>query len=136
MNINFRNLIAKILIIGSLLMPTLSLAASQPLPGSERCGQLRGLQCDEQTSERPITDLLVKIIQILLAVAFLISVLFLVYGGFQYVFSAGSDDKAKAGRKTVLNSLIGIAIIILSYVIVQIVVRAVQQASSGTGEVI
>jgi predicted permease len=62
-----------------------------------------------------------KIIDYALYFAALIAVFFVIYGGYLYIFSAGSDEKAKTGRKTLVNALIGLIIITLSYAIVQIV---------------
>lgn len=62
-----------------------------------------------------------SIIEYALYLAAIIAVLFIIYGGYQYIFSAGADDKAKAGRKTLLNALIGLVIIVLAFVMVQVV---------------
>ncbi len=71
------------------------------------------------------------IIQFVLAFAFLLAVVMLIYGGFRYIFSAGNEEAADAGKKTVINALIGIVIIILSYVIVQVVARTASTATNG-----
>ncbi len=68
-----------------------------------------------------LKDLAKKIIDIALYVAAIVAVIFIIIGGYRYIFSAGSEDGAKAGRKTLLNALIGLAIIVLSYVMVQVV---------------
>ena len=64
------------------------------------------------------------IIQILLGIVGLLAVLFIIIGGFQYVTSAGNDEQAEAGKKTLTNAIIGLAIVILSYVIVVVVINA------------
>jgi hypothetical protein len=105
------------MILGLALTP--AAAYAQGLPEPNAC--VRGLRCDTVGPN----DLIVKVLTILLGVAFLVAVLFLVIGGFRYIISAGNDDAAKAGRKTVFNALIGIVIIILSYVIVSAVSKGV-----------
>ena len=70
-----------------------------------------------------------KIIKILLGVAGAIAVLFVVIGGFLYMTSAGNEEQAQKGRKDITNALIGIIIIILSYIIVSVIVNLV----SGVG---
>jgi hypothetical protein len=49
-----------------------------------------------------------------------IAVLFLVWGGIQYVTSAGNKDKAELAKKTITYAVIGIIIIVLAEVIVNI----------------
>ncbi len=68
-----------------------------------------------------LKDLAKKVIDVALYVAAIVAVIFIIIGGYRYIFSAGSEEGAKAGRKTLLNALIGLAIIVLSYVMVQVV---------------
>ncbi|MEO8065894.1 MAG: hypothetical protein ABI643_03535 [Candidatus Doudnabacteria bacterium] len=64
------------------------------------------------------------IINTLLAIAGLLAVLFIIIGGFQYITSAGNEERAEAGRKTLVNAIIGIVIIILSFVIITVINNA------------
>jgi uncharacterized membrane protein len=45
----------------------------------------------------------------------------MVIGGFLYITSAGNEERAKKGRTTVINAIIGLVIIILAYVIANVV---------------
>jgi hypothetical protein len=74
--------------------------------------------------------LILQAINILLTLAAAVAVLFLVIGGFQYITSAGNEETAKKGRATVVNALIGLVIIILSFAIVSIVNNTI---SNGCG---
>lgn len=67
--------------------------------------------------------LIVFIIQILLYLAGAIAVLFVIIGGFQYIMSAGNAETAAKGKKTVINAIIGIVLIILSYLIISVIVN-------------
>jgi len=69
-----------------------------------------------------VSDFLFFIVQVLLFVAGGIAVLFVIIGGFQYITSAGNTEGATRGKKTVINSIIGIVIIILSYLIISVIV--------------
>lgn len=74
------------------------------------------------------SDLIINIINILLSVVMAIDVLFIIIGGYQYITSAGNAEKATTGRKTLVNALIGLAIIILAYVIVSVVNRSLTRS--------
>ncbi|RJO62263.1 hypothetical protein C4544_00210 [candidate division WS5 bacterium] len=50
-----------------------------------------------------------------------LAVVFLVIGGIQYMASAGNAEKAAAAKKTIIYSLIGVAVIALSYFLVSVV---------------
>lgn len=46
-----------------------------------------------------------------------------IYGGFIFMTSTGSPDRAAAGRKTLINALVGLAIAIFSVAIVNLIAR-------------
>jgi hypothetical protein len=50
-----------------------------------------------------------------------IAVLFLMTGGFWYLTSGGNEEQAEKGKKTVVNSILGLVIIIMSFAIVRVV---------------
>lgn len=70
---------------------------------------------------RSVSDLIKNVIYILLSVTLVIAVLFLIIGGYQYITSAGNEKQAESGKQTVVNALIGIVIIIMSYTIVRVI---------------
>jgi heme/copper-type cytochrome/quinol oxidase subunit 2 len=72
------------------------------------------------------SDLLVYIINLVLAIVGLIAVAFLVYGGFRYITSAGNDETAESAKKTIQNAIIGLIVVILSYVIVVVIINALR----------
>lgn len=71
-----------------------------------------------------VTGFIMKIINIALAIAGLVAVLFLIIGGFRYITSAGNEETAENAKKIILNSIIGIVVIILSFVIVRVISNA------------
>lgn len=73
--------------------------------------------------------LIAYVVRILLTLAGGIAVLFVIVGGYQYVTSAGNEEQAEKGKKTVINAIIGIIVVVLSYVIINVIVNLV----SGTG---
>ncbi|HYV33379.1 MAG TPA: hypothetical protein VE973_00830, partial [Candidatus Limnocylindria bacterium] len=83
-----------------------------------------GLRCPGPGTST-VNGLIVTIIGWLLSISFGLAVLFLIIGGFRYITSAGNEESAEAGKKTIINAIIGIVIIILSYVIVSVIANAV-----------
>jgi TRAP-type C4-dicarboxylate transport system permease small subunit len=72
----------------------------------------------------PSAGFIMKIINIALTVAGLVAVLFLIIGGFRYITSAGNEETAESAKKIIINAIIGIVIIILSFVIVRVISEA------------
>ncbi len=70
-----------------------------------------------------VNDLIEKAIKALLGVAFAVALLFVIIGGFWFITSSGNETQLRKGKSTVLYALLGIAIIILSYMMVNVVVK-------------
>lgn len=60
------------------------------------------------------------LIQFLLQIAGLIAVLFVVYGGFQYVKGGVSEDK-DSGKKTLTHALVGLVVSVSAWIIVNFI---------------
>ncbi len=76
-------------------------------------------------------EVITKLINLGLGFAAIVTVVFLIIGGFWYLTSAGSEELAEKGRKTLVNSIIGLVIIIMAFAIVRIVGNLLQGNSSG-----
>ncbi len=129
-NLTWKNLAQFMIAISIAFMPVVALvpqSSEAQLIDTfvDDCPENTGVRCDEGD----LGEIFVLIINWALGIAFLIAVIMLIYGGFRYILSAGNEEGAKTGRTAIFNSLIGIVIIVLSYVVVQIVYRFV----SGTG---
>jgi hypothetical protein len=70
-------------------------------------------------------ELAKMVINILLTVSGVIAVLFIIYGGFLYITSAGNEEQVEKGRKALVNSIIGLVVIILSYVLVNVITKLI-----------
>ena len=119
--------VAQIILVSLLLFAPLLVAHGQ-LNRSLPCDPSTGLNCNAGTS---INGLIRTVINWLLGIAFGIAVLFLILGGFQYITSAGNEEAAEKGKGTAVNALIGIVIIVLSYVIVNVVANLVTNVGGG-----
>lgn len=68
-----------------------------------------------------LNGLIIRVITWILAITLAVDVLFMIIGGFLYITSAGNEERAKKGRTTVINAIIGLVIIILAYVIANVI---------------
>jgi hypothetical protein len=59
-----------------------------------------------------------SVIEMLLALAGVVAVGFVMYGGFQYVTSQGEPDRTKAALHTIINAFVGGAITVVASAIV------------------
>lgn len=67
------------------------------------------------------SSLAVRIIEILLYFAAIVAVVMIIIGGYQVMTAGGDTAKTTNGRKTLTNAVIGLAIVILAYIIIQAV---------------
>lgn len=118
------------ILLVSLLMFAPLLVADAQLNRGLQCDPSSGLNCNAGSN---VNQLIRTVINWMLGIAFGVAVLFLIIGGFQYIVSAGNEEAAEKGKSTALNALIGIVIIILSYVVVNVVANLVTNAGTGAG---
>lgn len=78
-------------------------------------------------------ELIAAIIQVALLVAAGIAVLFLIYGGYQYVVSRGSEERTESAKKLIESALWGLVIILLSLAAVTIVASVLVGGVPGLG---
>lgn len=71
-----------------------------------------------------VGKILLALIDILLRVGGLVAVVFVVYGGFNYITSQGQPDNTKSARQMIINALIGVVITTIATVIVAFVGRS------------
>ena len=71
--------------------------------------------------------LITKVIGFLLSIVGLVAIVFIIIGGFQYIMSRGDEEQASAGKKTLTNAIIGLVIVILSYIIVSVINGALSE---------
>ncbi len=60
----------------------------------------------------------VNIVQFLIDISILIAVVLFLWGGFLFLTSGGSEKQITSGRKTITNAVIGIVIVLGSWIII------------------
>jgi len=83
-------------------------------------GQLPTAGVDVSTPEGVI-NVIAQIINWALYLSGAIAVIFVIIGGYRYLTAGGNEEAATKGRKSVINAVVGLIIIILAYVIVNAV---------------
>ncbi len=115
------------LVLGAFLFLPLPLHAQQQEVNQGLTGLSSIFGSGAGTRSRSVPELLAYIIKILLVLSGIIAILFVIIGGYQYITSGGNAETATKGQRTVTNAVIGIVIIILSYVIVNAVVNTISR---------
>ena len=89
--------------------------------------------CNIQTGAGTCVDpttLVTGAINWFIAIAGLVSVIFIIYGGITYITSSGDPGKAKKAKDMILYSLIGLAIVALATIITAFVSNIIKDAST------
>jgi len=82
-----------------------------------------GCKIDSGTVDvKGVKSYILWVIDYLIGLSGLVAVLFIVIGGYQYVFG-GIVEKKEEGKNTIMYAIIGITIVLLAWIIVEIVQR-------------
>lgn len=72
-----------------------------------------------------VTIIGLNIVEMILRLAGYASAAFIIYGGYKYIYSAGSPDGMVSARKTIMNAVIGLVISIAAVAIVNTIAKGV-----------
>ena len=106
--------IATIVTVFALALPMVA-GAAFVVP---ECGTT-GVPCEANA-----TAIIMRVIEVLLSIAGLLAVIFLIVGGFRYITAGGNEETAESAKKTIIIAIIGIVVVILSFVIVRVISNA------------
>lgn len=81
-----------------------------------------------------LKETVLNIIRWLLGILALVAVSFVIYGGILYVTSRGNEQQIEKAKRTIVNALIGLVIVILAWAIVLFVARFITGGIGGDGE--
>jgi len=73
-----------------------------------------------------VGDTMANIVNILLYVIGAVAVLVIIIGGIMYAVSAGDPGKAKKAKDTILYAVVGLAVAMLAYAIVNFVITGLE----------
>lgn len=118
-------LVKQILTATGLLALVLSMSAvAYATSGFGTDGAQIGAIAENTNNASSLRELVITIINYFLGFLGLLAVIMVVYGGVTYVTSAGNDEAIGNAKKIILYAVVGIVIILLSFVIVNTVIGA------------
>jgi len=82
-------------------------------------------------ADQGVGGLIYFVVNLMLYLAGAVAVIFVIIGGYYYLTAGGNEEQAEKGKKTLINAIIGIVIIILSYVIVNVISNLVTNGALG-----
>jgi len=116
-----KKLIVVIGMIAALITPlaVVSNVSAQNVDIYGACSGSSGEVCKNRGAT--VQPLFKNLIDAILLILGAISVIMIIVGGFQYVTSAGDSNKVKTAKSTIMYAVIGVAVALLSYAIVDFV---------------
>jgi len=113
----------KYLLVGamaaSLLLPALVMAQPDMTQG------LGQFQTETQLTNADFTVVLGRIVKIVIGFLGLIAVVIILIGGFQWMTSAGDEDKIGGARKLMTAGVVGLFIVVIAYAIALFVMNII-----------
>lgn len=89
-----------------------------------QCGPAVGIPCNPlDGTVSSIPDAIVIVIRYLLKIIGVITLLFIVLSGIKYVTSSGNEEKIKSAKDALYSSVLGLAIALMAYSILDIVAK-------------
>ena len=114
---------ASLSVISALIAPKLAFA--QTLTKDELFGGSSG-GTDFATSaglgDADLTDSIARIIRTVMGFLGIVAVVIILFGGFKWMTSGGSEDKVNEAKKLIISGIIGLVIVLSSYAIATFVI--------------
>jgi hypothetical protein len=125
--------ITQVGVLASTLLPVGASATSctpttTDINGAAKCAQAPNSQPDNLFGNGGVFQ---TISEILIFLVGAVSVIMLIWGGLQYVISAGDSKRVESAKSTILYAIIGIVVAILAYAVVGFVTSSLTSSSNG-----
>lgn len=113
--IKIKKILTMLTVLGAVAVPSITLAITN------------GFQAPNQPAGIPNSDLnqiILNITNWVLGFVTILAVLFLIWGGLQYLTAAGNEEQVEKAKNTITYALLGLIVAAISYAAVLVVVRA------------
>ena len=125
------NFIKQALIVMALMVVAISVFNMLPAASaSVKPGINENPVAEDTGGATSLKDLVLTVIDYFLGFLGLLAVVMVIYGGVTYVSSAGNDEAVGKAKKIIMYALVGIVVILLSFV----VVNAITDSAVNTGQ--
>ncbi len=84
---------------------------------------LPGFENDSDNAVEAAQSVFFRAIDMILLVAGVLSVIFIMIGGFIYVINAGQEDMQTKAKATIMYAIIGLLVVFISYAVVENTIR-------------
>ena len=86
-------------------------------------------------AENKLPTVVQSILNVVIGLTGIVAVIFIIIGGVQYMTSTGDATKIQKAKNTILYAVIGLAVVILAFVIVNWTIETVWKSANETTEV-
>ena len=90
---------------------------------------ITGREAGYDPEKQDIDPIIARIIKIWLSVFGIVFLVLIIYGGFIWMTAGGSEEKVTKARQIIINSAIGLAIVMMAYAITWFVVYQLSEAT-------
>lgn len=118
-----------IMLLASVLTTVSLFLVSTPAPVLAEEESTAGIDNPIGENTMDAEDLIVRMLKGFLGILSLFALVMVIYGGFQYIYSAGNPEQLKKAKDTIVWALVGMAIAFLSLAIVNFVIDAFKAAT-------
>lgn len=127
--------IARHLPVAGVLLLAVAAIAMPEAAFAQRANDFKNLQLPILFPRDPDTfwDVLRLIINFFLLIGGLTAFFYVLYGGFTYLTAGGDPGKAATGQKYIVNAIIGVVIIFLSFSLINFVINRIPNAGGADG---
>lgn len=115
--------------VATMAIPMIAMAQTGPINSNELLpGQIAN-ELGQQQQDLRIT--IARIIRTAMSLLGIIAVLIILYGGFKWMTSAGSDESVGDAKKIITAGIIGLVIILTAYAIASFVINSLVAATGA-----
>lgn len=100
-------------------------AAGNNTTGINLCGKTDGINAPGCTGQESLQNIVGGVLNVVFFLSFLLVLFFLVWGGLKWVLAQGEKEGIAKAREQVTNSLIGLVVILGSYLLLNLALQLV-----------
>lgn len=119
------NKIKLVVLTFAMLIGVAALAPVHSVSADNKSEILKGVNTTGGSQNTKSLDTTIKdVVNVMLYIIGVLSVIMIIFGGIKYVISAGDSSKVTSAKNTIMYAVIGLAVALLAYAIVNFVLTA------------